>query len=358
MNSTPKSRQAVPYDISDLRSIAQFFKRNFTGPGTYGSAEYFAWKVVENIFSPGIINLAKDGEKIICTTSLVPKSLYFLGQQQIVGEIGDIYTEPAYQRQGLFALLAKETTKEAIKRGIFFIYGLPNEQARPGWEKRANFKTVPNIRLTGLVFPLNIKAAIQNHSNWLLGIYAAAMFSTVLSTYLFFKKYFIKNGVAQIEEPGELPDDWDEFWEKARVGHDFILSRDRKAMGWRFFANPEKYRILLLREKGQISGYLVCRTICDFQNTVIYVADYLAIPGREDVIETLLFHICREAIKSNATKISVWCPKASPYYNVFRRFGFFERSEIPLITYQNSLSKLIEEKCRSWHFTVSDSDNI
>lgn len=359
MSAAGKGWKAVPYEISDLRPIARFFKRNYTGPGTYGTEEYFTWKVVENIFSPGIINLARDGEKIICTMSLVPKSLYFLGKQHTIGEIGDIYTEPAYQRQGLFALLAGETTMEAVNRGISFIYGLPNEQARPGWEKRANFKTIYSIGLTGLVFPLDIKMTILNRSgSRLLGVYASALFSTLISAYLVYKKKINSSAAAQIEDVGELPGDWDEFWEKSRASHDFILCRDRKAMSWRFFAHPEKYRVLLLREKGQIAGYIICRTVCDVHNTVIHVADYLAVPGREDIIEKLLFHICREAVNTNATKISAWCPKASPYFRVFRRLGFFARNEIPLIVYQNDFSRSLEEKCRSWHFTVGDSDNI
>jgi GNAT superfamily N-acetyltransferase len=351
--------KAAPYEISDLQPIAGFFKRNYTGPGTYGTAEYFTWKVVENIFSPGIINLARDGEKIICTMSLVPKSLYFLGERHIVGEIGDIYTEPDYQRQGLFALLAGETTREALGRGISFIYGLPNEQARPGWEKRANFKTVSGIGLTGLVFPLDITAAIQNRSgSRLLGGCAASLHSTLLSAWLVYKKSFNSNAAGQVEEIEELPEDWDEFWEEARTGHDFILCRDRKAMGWRFFANPEKYRLLLLREKGRIAGYIVCRTVCDPHNTVVHVADYLAVPGREGAIGTLLLRICREAAQSNAAKISAWCPKASPYFRVFRRSGFLARNEIPLIIYRNDFSLTVEERCRSWHFTVGDSDNV
>ena len=49
----------------DLSKIRLFFKRHYTGMGSYGSIDLFNWKIQENYASAGTINLIKDGEKII-----------------------------------------------------------------------------------------------------------------------------------------------------------------------------------------------------------------------------------------------------------------------------------------------------
>ena len=110
------------FETDDLSKIRLFFKRLYTGMGDYGSIDLFNWKIQENYASTGIINLIKDDKEIVSTTSLTPKFLYFKGKKGIVAEIGDTYTDPNYQRKGMFSLLINQTRKDAETKGIPFIY--------------------------------------------------------------------------------------------------------------------------------------------------------------------------------------------------------------------------------------------
>ena len=153
----------------DLSRISLFFKRLYTGMGAYGSMDLFNWKIQENYVSTGIINLIKDDKEIVSTTSLTPKLLFYKGKKEIVGEIGDTYTDPDYQRKGMFSLLINQTRKDAETKGISFIYGTPNEQSLPGYEKKANFKIIKSIYVNSMSFPVNISPIISRKTHWLLG---------------------------------------------------------------------------------------------------------------------------------------------------------------------------------------------
>jgi hypothetical protein len=357
-NADSKKWTHIPFEYSDLPAIERFFKEQYTGPGKYGTMGMFQWKIVDNYVMPGIINLVKDHEQIVCTMSVTPKRLFLRGQENIVAEIGDIYTVFKYRRYGLFPLLANQSTKEALEKDINFIYGLPNAQAKPGWEKRANYKTIPNINIKSLVFPINIDFFFQKRGYWLIGNLAGSLFSTLVYGYLLTKKVLVQKQGKEIEELKKVPDDWNEFWEESRKVYDFILCRDCDAIRWRFIESPNKYKFYLFRDNGKIIGYLVYRIIFGEELKNLTVADYLFIPGHEKEIRILLAKILKDALFAGVNIISAWCPTGSPYFEFFKKFGFLVRNDIPIICFQNDFSNELKASCQLWHFTVSDSDNI
>ena len=68
--------------------------------------------------------------------------------------------------------------------------------------------------------------------------------------------------------------------------------------------------------------------------------------------------VLKDSIQENVTIIKVWCPQDSPYFRIFRYFGFISGGNIPVICYQNEFALDIQSGCKNWHFTISDSDNI
>jgi hypothetical protein len=348
----------TPYEPSDLPALARFFKRNFTGPESYGSMGLFYWKIVDNYAGPGMIRLIKDEGQIVSVLSAAPKLLYFMGRERKVAELCDALTDSSYRRKGLFALLDNQITKDVLDSGIPFIYGTPNLIALPGHEKKANYRTIPGIKLKSLIIPLDPSWILENKNHWLIAKYASALFSSLALVYFLWKKLILNAGSLPLEECRDVPEGWDEFWEQARSRYDFILARSKRAIQWRYLENPNRYRFYVLRENGRIVASLISRIMHDANVTSLVVADYLCLPGRERDLVALLFRILDDAQKSGAAKINVWCPEESPYYPVFKRFGFIERSEIPVIAYHNDFAVGIQKSCHSWHFTIGDSDNV
>jgi GNAT superfamily N-acetyltransferase len=350
--------QVVPYTMGDLPAISHFFKKNYPGPGTYGTMDLFYWKIAANYIRPGIINLVKDKERIVSTTSVTPKRLLYKKKEIIVAEIGDTYTDPEYQRQGMFSLLINQSTQDALKADIPFIYGTPNNQSLPGYEKKAGYHIIPGMKVKLLALPLNIRPLVQKRCHWLIGALASFLFSSVIFIYFLAKKIWMRPAVLQVEEWDHLPDKWDEFWEKTQRPYDLIFCRDRKALEWRFFENPNKYRFYAFMERNDIVGYLVYRVIHDSGRTILVIADFLCLPSHEKKLNTLLFKVLDDAFKAGITIINIWCPESSPYFQVFKKLGFIVRDKIPIICFQNDFSRNLQQNPLFWHFTVSDSDNI
>jgi GNAT superfamily N-acetyltransferase len=123
-----KTWEVTPFQDSDLQDIGLFFKRHFPNSGLYGAMGLFQWRAVENYIARGIINLIKDEGRIVSILSNTPKHLLIGGEQHLVAEIGDAFTDPEYQRQGMQTLLTARSIQDALDRGIRGVYSTPDHQ--------------------------------------------------------------------------------------------------------------------------------------------------------------------------------------------------------------------------------------
>lgn len=64
----------------------------------------------------------------------------YKGQDIKIAQSGDTMTHPNHQKKGLFTMLAKETYKLAKEEDIDFVFGFPNENSLPGFEKKLDWK--------------------------------------------------------------------------------------------------------------------------------------------------------------------------------------------------------------------------
>lgn len=349
---------ASPYANDDLPAIARFFKRVHTGYGVHSSMDYFQWKIVENSVNPGVINLIRTPTGIGSVTSLTPKVFFVKGQKLLAAEIGDTFTDPAYQRQGMFSLLVNQTRADGNDLGIDFIYGTPNDQSLPGYEKHGDFKPMAGIKVRALNFPVHIQRAIQTRLPWLIASAAGFLWTLLVQSWLWAQALLNAGQGWRIEEVSALPADWELFWDEVRSTSDFLLSREREYLNWRYFDNPYSYHVLIARRSGRICGYLVYRFVTDERMPTLRIADYLSTPGEERVLASLLNRAVKAALEAGAVKVSAWCPSSSPHFRQFRAYGFQAGGEIPVICHQCAVASMIQKECQTWHFSLGDSDNV
>ena len=155
-----------------------------------------------------------------------------------------------------------------------------------------------------------------------------------------------------------LPVDWELFWDEARSNNDFLLSREREYLKWRYFDNPYRYHVLIARRMGRIRGYLVYRLIMDERMPTLRIADYLSAPGEASVLAGLLTRVIQAALEMGAVKVSAWCPSSNPHFRQFSAYGFQAGGEIPVICHQSAVARKIQQECKIWHFSLGDSDNV
>jgi len=346
---------------SDLSRISSFFKQQFRGPQRYGRADMFAWKIFENTTKEGFINLITDKDVVAATTSMVPKKLILNNKPILAGEIGDTYVATEYRRKGLFPILGNATRKQAQDEGMDFIYGLPNNLALPGWLKRADFLLMENLNIRSLVFPLSAKSKFQRLTGWFLAELFDALYRIYTRLYVDYKKIrankfseYSSETSATIET---FPEDWDEFWAQAAESHDFILDRSAASMKWRYIENPEKYSFVVIRHQNNLVGYCIYRNVLVEGGQDITIADYLFLKGHKYALNLCLNKIFEYSFVTSVRSLNVWCENTSPYYDIFRKLGFRDQREIPVIFHCKGLSDEISKFSKA-HFTIGDSDNV
>ena len=349
--------KCTPFESFDLPNIGLFFKKQFKGIGDYGSMSLFHWKINQNYAEKGLINIVKDGSTIASTTSITPKKLLLNGEVITCAEIGDTYTDENYQRQGLFSLLINQSRSDANEKGIEFIYGTPNHQSLPGYEKRANFKVMPNLNVLDLSLMSNIQAGLQRKLHWTIASFIGCIYNISVFAKMMFGSLLSSTHSLNVDLINELPSDWNEFWEKAKAPYDFIFNRNQEGLTWRYFESPNKYHFYRAHKNNTTVGYIVYRWIFDEKESHLVIADFLFLPGQEALLLPTLHKTMASVWRTHFFKVKLWCVKSSPYMSALKKFGFKINGPIPVICHQSNFVKEFD-KCNTWHFSISDSDNI
>jgi hypothetical protein len=83
--------------------------------------------------------LAFDGKNVASYYGVFPIKMVYKGVEYFAAQSGDTLTHPNYQKKGLFTYLAKETYLLAEKENIQFVFGFPNKNSLPGFQKKLNW---------------------------------------------------------------------------------------------------------------------------------------------------------------------------------------------------------------------------
>ena len=117
----------------------------------------------------GLIAKSEENE-LAAYYGVFPIVLNYESEEYLIAQSGDTMTAPNHRKKGLFTKLAKETYSLAQSRGVKLIFGFPNENSYPGFERKLSWefngfmqrftfkiKTVPFCELTskfGILLPL------------------------------------------------------------------------------------------------------------------------------------------------------------------------------------------------------------
>lgn len=348
----------VPLFREDLYQLDLFFKKQYKGIPRYGTMGCFFWKAFMNPFKEGFINVVKDGSSIVSTTTITPKSLKIKQETLLAAEVGDTYTDSKYQVRGYFGSLVKESRIQANQQGMQFVYATPNFQSLPGYKRFGKFEVFPILKIHTFRFELRIDHLLRPKFGDFLASTGNIFFRPAIKLYSLLLNAINPNRKdCTLELMSLIPDDWEEFWTEVSQQWDFIFTRDTKSLEWRFLLSPDEYSFLLVRSNGKIVGYVVYRQMPDLTVNRIAIADFLFLAGYEDALNNCIQMIREYGIKINAHSIGLWCDTGSVYRTFFKRNGFFQNKNIPIICFKDDFSESLKDINRV-HFTLSDSDNV
>ena len=101
----------------------------------------------------GAFAVALSNDRVVSTCYLSGKSLLLNGNLYKAYEIGETATVNDHQRKGLFSKLVKLCVSYAFDDGAELIYGTPNSQSTPGYQK-LGFKIITDTRSNLFISPI------------------------------------------------------------------------------------------------------------------------------------------------------------------------------------------------------------
>jgi GNAT superfamily N-acetyltransferase len=330
----------------------------------------FGWKLATNPYHKGFASatVTDASRRIVSLCTVTPKRYWALGREVAVGEIGDTFTHPDFQRKGLFSALVNASRGRAQQAGLSVVYGLPNDQSRPGYVNKLNFAIKEDVELVRYLVPLQVGLGASSRLHRLPAPVRAALASPlaarasqavlggVLSTgAALFARGF---SFARVDAPGA---EFDELWARARRHLCYAQVRDVGYLRWRYQQNPFPFEIWALREHGALVGFAVMLTIRlgdggSLDHTLLL--DWLYEQPRQDVARVLLHSAVREASRRGAALFSAMMPDHNALPLPFAPLALKVKHSLPIIIHQNDDGRRWLESRLPLHFTMSDTDSF
>lgn len=149
----------------------------------------------------------------------------------------------------------------------------------------------------------------------------------------------------------------DELWSQASATIRLAVRRDAAYVNWRFAEPPHaRYAIAVLRRHGAAAGYVVYRHAHEPRGRVTYVVDFLAVPGDDRALKTLLRWVDREARVADSDKIRCHALHAG-FRRVLKRSGYFgvrSSASLSVKLHDPATARAFYETTDDWHFTLGD----
>jgi hypothetical protein len=124
----------------------------------------------------------------------------------------------------------------------------------------------------------------------------------------------------------------DVFWDKIKDGYNFILEKNRSYLNWRYCGPRAGNNVVMQAEKdGEILGFIALELVRDGEYKEGFVTDLLALPGRLDVVDSLLRDACKYFDGLGINTVYLMTVKKHPYQGLSNRNGFIDSRKMPTI---------------------------
>lgn len=274
----------------DMELVAQFLEKNFKiskGEPTW-TKESLQWKITNmNPAGTGVMVCAKYEEKIIGTASLVKKRAMLDGQECIVAEIGDTYTDSNFRRSGrarvevsdsrgdylnksIFGRLVSEVLRQAELSNVQIVYGTPNKNSYPGYISKLGFTNANFEKSNELYFCYRI--TLQGMLKY-FGIELKISSKSKNRS-----AYIKKNNICySIKRKAATETEINLMYERSanKKGFEFIL--DYSYWDHRYLRHPfAKYNVISVYQDEIFKGIFAYRIFTNENNkNICYIMDYL-----------------------------------------------------------------------------------
>jgi hypothetical protein len=150
----------------------------------------------------------------------------------------------------------------------------------------------------------------------------------------------------------------DRFFDEAARSFDFLVVRRQDYMNWRY-CDPAaaRFTVRIAKLEGSILGYLVLK-VSEGEG---YIADLLALPGRTDVVRSLIEDAVRRFREAEVERVHCWMIARHPYNEILLRYGFMDSGRKVSFHYRaesldDEVLDFVAHADARIHLTQGDSD--
>jgi GNAT superfamily N-acetyltransferase len=351
---------------ADLCKIEEF-RQLFSGGKNYSDvtmSEFYEWKYFRGSEGPAYVRVAMDKGKLVGTLAATLKRIKIGGRTLLAAEMGDGFTHPEYQYQGIFTVLGRELIAELEEKGVHFAYGRPNANSCPGLVRRMGFDNI--FRLRTMRRFVNIDSVLRRKTGGGL-LYSLTKPATSI----------LSNTMLRVDEPPALPgvtiseaSSFDEsvgrLFDEVSGDDTAMVVRDSRYLNWRYADKPVDYKIYTAGDGDTLVGYVIVRTIkFEAGHKYGYLVDIMG--KSTPVMRLLLGRAMQYFTGEGVDLVSTWVMKDlrltdSTYYQALKRARFgFARDEYYFLTRTDlpEVKRLIygtDAAC--WRFRLGETDGI
>lgn len=336
-------------DSFGLQLVSDFFNEQF--PGIFYpecTPEIFKWKLgPSNPAGSGFLTVAVCDGRVVGTASGTRKNLVENSNPFQAIEIGDTFTHPDFRKRGrcitpllsmemkdeyfhlsVFGRLVSETIQRAQLQGIEYIYGTPNENSRPPYLGRLEFRDIDKGKILSKVIFTSKTAKLQR-IRWILILheYFAQSFAWLLRYIL-----FGTNSLHELTKRDML-----EFSISTLIGESHqpdkvYLENNFRFLLHRYVNHPNyMYRYFQIVVKDEIKGTLITTEVIRVSGVSSFlVSDWIVLDKKIEKRISLFISKLRSYNVGSET-ISFWdCGKSIKMTELF--LGIFKRRNISVIS--------------------------
>lgn len=170
----------------------------------------------------------------------------------------------------------------------------------------------------------------------------------------------------------EAPVDWvlrpietfdqrfDDFWSEASRPYRVMVARTKAHLNYRFAdRRAGKYRMVVAEHDGRVLGYIITTA----RQRTGYIADALVLPGRHDVLESLLVDAVRCLRDEGKTSLECWRFPYHPYVPTLERLSFSEPRRTETVNLRSLKGRdlefaFFEDQKEPAHIMAGDTDMV
>jgi hypothetical protein len=297
--------------------------------------------------------------EIVAHYAIVPFKFLKDGELLIGGFLCQLMVHKEYRQELLFPKIELKLLREYKDIGIDFAYGLANRAEVIKAHLAFGFHNLGTLAVYARPYKLFSIARRQLKSNIFLAVLRPGLYTA--EKFLRLRKTPDTEDLV-VTEISKFDSGIDQFLAHVQRHFPYSAVRNSTILNWRFGGSPAvTYQILVVKEKGDIIGYLVLRRLEMKRFDVLAIVDILFSPDRLDAGKSLMNAVHNTALKLDVEMTACLLNPYDPLCPILKKCGYFRTPEtFSLIVHEpkGATPQFSKNSFNKWHLTWFDHDAV